>query len=231
MRKLSIIIAAYNEKPTILECIRRVESVKLPHGFEKEIIIVNDGSTDGTDMLVDSLRHKHVVLHHEKNRGKGRAIRTGLEKATGEYVVTQDADLENNPEDLAMMLGIMIGRNLQALYGSRRLKRENKTHAHASYYAGGVFLSILASLLYNQKITDEPTCYKMFRADLLKSLPLRCERFEYCPEVTALASLKGVTIEEVPISYHPRSVKEGKKIKWKDGLEAALTLIRYRIGL
>jgi dolichol-phosphate mannosyltransferase len=229
--KLSIIIAAYNEKGTILECVKRVESVALPFGAAKEIILVDDGSTDGTGALIDSLANRHIALHHEKNLGKGSAIRTGLAKATGEYVVTQDADLENDPNDLARMLSVMIERNLEVLYGSRRLKEDNKQHAHASYYAGGVFLSMLASVLYGQRITDEPTCYKMFRTELLKSLPLTCKGFEYCPEVTALVSKRGIKIEEVPISYHPRSVQEGKKIKWRDGIEAAFVLIRYKIGL
>jgi len=229
MKKLSIIISAYNEQGTILECVKRVEAVSLPHRCEKEIIIVDDGSTDGTRELVDSLGDKHVVLHHEVNRGKGMAIRTGLSKATGDYIVTQDADLENDPSDLAMMLSVMISRDLPVLYGSRRLKEGNQSHTHFSFYAGGVILSVLSNILYNQRITDEPTCYKMFRADLLKSFKLKCERFEYCPEVTALTSLRGIKIQEVPISYFPRTVGEGKKIRWMDGLIAALTLIRYRI--
>lgn len=229
--KLSIIIAAYNEKGSILQSLARVDGVKLPHGFEKEVIIINDGSTDGTREILDSVADKYVVLHHEKNRGKGRAIRTGLEKATGEYIVTQDADLENDPNDFVHMLDTMHTKKLTALYGSRRLREENQTHTHLSFYAGGVLLSVLASVLYNQKITDEPTCYKMFKGDFLKSLPLRCERFEYCPEVTALTALRGVKIAEVPISYKPRTIEEGKKIRWKDGVQAVWTLLIYRVGL
>lgn len=226
--KLSILIAAYNEENSILKCLERVEAVQLPHHFQKEIIVVDDGSTDGTGRVLDTVKNKYKVLKHAKNSGKGSAIRTALASATGEYVVTQDADLENDPNDLASMLEKMIDEKLTVLYGSRRLKKDNNQQ-HKSFYIGGVALSWLANILYKQRITDEPTCYKMFKTDFLKSLPLKARRFEYCPEVTALTSLQGIKIKEIPISYHPRTLKEGKKIRLKDGIQAVWTLIKYRM--
>ena len=158
------------------------------------------------------------------------AIRTALPRVTGEYVVTQDADLEVDPNDLARMLSKMLDQNLTVLYGSRWVGEERKSYSSFSFYAGNILLSWLTNLLYGQKITDEPTCYKMFRTDFLKSLPLKCKRFEYCPEVTALTSLRGIKISEIPISYKPRNMAEGKKIRWHDGLGAIKTLVAYRFN-
>ncbi|MFA6095598.1 MAG: glycosyltransferase family 2 protein [Candidatus Paceibacterota bacterium] len=226
--KLSVIIPVYNEAATILESIRGVEGVSLPYSATKEIIIVDDGSSDATPELLKSFKGKYEVITHEKNRGKGRAIRTALSHATGDYIVTHDGDLENDPNDLARMLTVMVEGNHTALYGSRRLGHHRTEGTRLSFYAGGVLLSFVASVLYGQNITDEPTCYKMFRGEFLKSLPLSCERFEYCPEVTALTALRGITIAEVPISYRPRDIAHGKKIRWYDGLEALKTLLKYR---
>jgi len=227
--KLSIIIPAFNEKVTILESIARVERAVLPFGAEKEIIVIDDGSTDGTTDILARVKDRITVVRHPVNQGKGAAIRTALTLATGSHIVTHDGDLENDPRDLARMLEEMVDRNLTALYGSRRLGRDRKVSgARATFYAGGVFLSCLANVLYGQHITDEPTCYKMFKAEFLKSLPLKCERFEYCPEVTALTSRRGVKIEEIPIAYQPRDIAHGKKIRLKDGIEAVKTLIVCR---
>lgn len=227
--KLSIIIPVYNERGTLAQCIERVEAVVLPHGFEKEIIVVDDGSTDAPIELFDSLKEKHVVFRHEKNKGKGAAIRTAIPYVTGEYVVTQDADLELDPQDLARMLERMLADDLTVLYGSRRLGKGTTEGVSVVFYSGGVLLSLLTNILYGQRITDEPTCYKMFRSEFLKSLPLKCDRFEYCPEVTALTALRGVRIQEVPISYHPRTIQQGKKVRFRDGAAAVFTLLKYRI--
>ena len=226
--KLSIIVPVYNERGTLLECIARVESVALPLGYDKEIIVVDDGSTDDARSVFERLKSRHIVLRHERNRGKGAAIRTALSLATGKYVVTQDADLELDPTDLARMLQKVLDEDLLVLYGSRRL-HGGKEGVDPFFYSGGVFLSLLANVLYGQQLTDEPTCYKMFRTEFLKSLPLTCERFEYCPEVTALTALRGIRIQEVPISYHPRTIQEGKKVRFRDGIAAAWTLIKYRV--
>lgn len=225
MSVLSIIIPVYNEKESIFEIVKKVEAVKFL--FDIQIILVDDYSTDGTRELLKRLEDKHIVLYHAKNLGKGSAIRTGLASVTGEYVVIQDADLEYDPADLKKMLEKMKTESLSVLYGSRRLNKGNVQYSGVSYYMGGMFLTVLTNLLYRQKITDEPTCYKMFKTDLLKSLPLKCKRFEFCPEVTALVSKKGIFIKEIPISYFPRKKEEGKKICLQDGLEATFTLLKY----
>ncbi len=229
MKKLTIVIPVYNEKDTIAQSVAGVLALKLPHGYEKEVIIVNDGSKDGTADIVDAIEEA-IVLHHEVNKGKGSAVRTGIAASTGDYIVTHDGDLENDPQDLVRMLDEAVRNDHTALYGSRRLSGNGLEGGRMSFYVGGVSLSILANILYGQNITDEPTCYKMFKGDFLRSLPLKSKRFEYCPEVTALTALKGVKIAEVPISYRPRSAQEGKKIRWRDGLEAAKVLVFYRLN-
>ena len=168
------------------------------------------------------------VITLPKNQGKGAALRTGFLEATGDYVIVQDADLEYDPADIARLVQVVQETGAQVVYGSRRLGGTANPKAGLSYYIGGVFLSALTNLLYGTAITDEPTCYKMFERSLLLSLPLACTGFEFCPEVTANVALRGVPIVEVPISYHPRSRAEGKKIKLHDGLVAVRTLIGLR---
>lgn len=228
--KLSIIIPVYNEKSTIEALLEKVAAVRIPD-WEKEVIIVDDCSIDGTRDLLGNYKGIHKIIFHEKNRGKGVAIRSGIEAITGDYVVIQDADLEYDPQDFFGMVQKMQSENLEVLYGSRRLKKDNVQHAGLAYYVGGVVLSGLTNLLYSQRITDEPTCYKMFATTFLRSLPLQGERFEFCPEVTALTGLKGIKIKEVPISYFPRPRNEGKKINALDGVQAVLVLLWYRLNL
>ncbi|MDO8592370.1 MAG: glycosyltransferase family 2 protein [bacterium] len=226
--RLSIVIPVFNEKNTILEILKRIEAVDL--GAEKEIIIVDDCSTDGTRELLKPIKGKYKIFFHEKNYGKGRALRTGLIEATGEAIVVQDADLEYDPADFALMLKIMREQNALAVYGSRRLHHnyfEGRYSGHI-FALGGIFLTWLTNLLYKTGITDEPTCYKMFKTGLLKSLDLKCERFEFCPEVTAKIAKRGIKIIEVPINYYPRHKREGKKINWQDAVEAVWTLLKYR---
>jgi len=228
MNKLSIIIPVFNEKDTILKILKKIEEVDL--GREKEIIIIDDASTDGTREILKNLGKKYIILFHDRNQGKGRAIRDGLEKVSGEAIVIQDADLEYDPEDIKLLLNKMIETGAEVVYGSRRLKKYNNHEKYSGYiYAfGGIFLTWLTNLLYGLSITDEPTCYKMFRTELLKSLELECERFEFCPEVTAKIAKRGIKIQEVPINYYPRHKGEGKKISWRDGIEAIWTLVKYR---
>ena len=226
MTTLSIIIPVYNEEKTIDEIIRRV--VAVPMRVKKELVIVDDGSRDATRERLKTYEGVHTVVYHEKNQGKGRAIRTGLEKVTGEYVVIQDGDLEYDPADLGVMVETMMKDGLRVLYGSRRLKKDNVPHSGVLFFIGGWILTIITNILYGQRLTDEPTCYKMFRTDFIKSLPLTCMRFEFCPEVTALSARRGEDIREIPISYAPRGKKEGKKINWKDFIEAVWTLLVNR---
>lgn len=225
---LSVVIPVFNEKNTISEIIGRIERVNLREfGFKKEIIIVDDGSNDGTREVLKKFEDKYKVVYHLKNRGKGAAIRTALEKVSGDYVIIQDADLEYDPKDYKKLLDFALKNNARVVYGSRRLNPQNKP-SYSSYYWGGVILNWFTNLILGTKITDESTCYKLFKTETIKSIPLRCERFEFCPEVTAKVSKKGIKIHEVPISYTPRHKKEGKKIKWRDGLEALLVLIKYK---
>lgn len=228
---LSIIIPAYNEEKTIAELLQRVLDADLGEGIDRELIVVNDCSTDSTGRIVQSFIAAHpqapiTYLVHDRNQGKGMAVRTGIQAVTGDYVVMQDADLELDPNDFARMLPHLLSGQYRVVYGSRFLAEEN-SHTYFSYQLGGKFLSVMTNLLYDQHITDEPTCYKMFDAGLLKSIPLDCKGFEFCPEVTAKVSRLGYKIKEVPIRYYPRSIEEGKKLRLKDGLKAIGTLLKY----
>jgi len=226
---LSVVIPVYNERDTLPEVVRRVERVDLP-GMRKEIVLVDDGSTDGTRDVLRELARSHRVLFHRGNHGKGAALRTGFHHATGDVLLVQDADLEYFPEDYPALVGPILSGEAKVVYGSRRLRRENRQHSGLAFFLGGVFLTALANLLYRTRITDEPTCYKVFSTEVLREIPLRCHRFEFCPEVTAKVARRGHRIVEVPIRYEPRSVEEGKKIRLRDGIEAIWTLLRYRFG-
>ena len=232
--KLSVIIPAYNEKETISKIISRVRAVKIP----KEIIIVDDGSTDGTRDILKKLKFKDVkIILQDRNYGKGYAIRTGIKRTTGDIIIIQDADLEYDPQDYPALIDPIVKGKAKVVYGTRFPKRPGHPsllHPYLKlsnpYYLANKILTTAANLLYNANITDEPTCYKVFSSDVLKDINLKCIRFEFCPEVTAKVRKKGHKIYEVPISYHPRSVKEGKKINWKDGFEALWTLIKCRFS-
>jgi glycosyltransferase involved in cell wall biosynthesis len=234
MYKLSVIVPVYNESDTINILITRLLGVPELADGSTQFIIVDDGSIDGTAELLKSSAQREdprfVFIFGARNRGKGAAIRQGLERASGEYTVIQDADLEYDPHDIHSLLEKAQREKLTAVYGSRLLNKSNR-RGKAQFYLGGKLVTWLANLLYRQRLTDEPTCYKLFRTDVLKSLPLRCRQFEFCPEVTAMLARRGIRIAEVPIQYFPRDKKSGKKIKWQDGLEAIWTLLRLRFGL
>lgn len=229
---LSIIIPAYNEETTIHLILEKICRVELPDGIEKEIIIVDDGSKDHTEEKCREFIKSHPtinIIYHKQvpNQGKGAALRAGIGEATGKWTVIQDADLEYDPEDYIPLLKWMIANNGKVVYGSRFLKKTNK-HSYLSFYIGGRMVSLTTNILYGQKLTDEPTCYKFFDTEFLKSIPLQCNGFEFCPEVTAKVCKKGIKIHEIPIRYYPRSIDEGKKINWKDGVIAIWTLLKYR---
>lgn len=226
MKVLSIIMPAYNERDTVRDVIDAV--LAAPLSLEKELIVVDDGSTDGTTEVLKSLDHALVkVVLQEPNQGKGTAIRRGLREATGDIVIIQDADMEYDPRDYQKLVDPIIAGEAQVVYGSRQLG--DNTFSYRRFYFGGLLLSWLANLLYGSDITDEPTCYKVFRKDVIDSIELKCKRFEFCPEVTAKVLKRGIKIVERPIAYRPRSISEGKKIKWIDGIEAIITLLRYRL--
>jgi len=225
---LSIITPVYNEKNTILEVLKKIEQANLnDFSFKKEIIIVDDGSTDGTRDILEKLEKKYKIIYHSENQGKGTAIRTALKQVSGDYVIIQDADLEYDPEDYRVMLGYALKNKAEVVYGSRQLGTKNK-HSYFSYYLGGVFLTFITNLLYRTNITDESTGYKLFKTDTIKSISLKCKRFEFCPEVTAKVAKKGIKIYEVPISYTPRHKEDGKKIRARDGIVALWILVKCR---
>ncbi len=234
MHRLSIIIPAYNEQETIQEILKKILAVNLVHLLtEKEIIIVNDGSTDATISKIEEFIHNNpslpIRLVTQQNQGKGSAIRTAIPLCTGNIILIQDADLEYDPEDYKHLIAPILANETRVVYGSRRLKEGNVQYSGLLFYIGGMVLTVLTNILYNTRITDEPTCYKVFHADVLKNIPLTCTQFEFCPEVTAKIAKRKINIHEVPISYYPRSVEAGKKINWKDGVHGIWTLIKYRI--
>jgi len=223
--KLSIIVPVYNEERTLTIILDRL--FELP--IDKEIIVIDDASRDGSRDILKALadEHKITFLAHDRNRGKGAAIRTGLDHAHGEYTVIQDADLEYDPHDIVRMLDTAVQHNADAVFGDRVHNPESGI-SYRRYYWGGRLLTVLANLLYGVHISDESTCYKMVRTSLLKSINLTCRRFEFCPEVVAKLGKRKVKIYEIPISYAPRKMEEGKKIRWRDGLVAIWTLLKLR---
>jgi glycosyltransferase involved in cell wall biosynthesis len=224
---LSVIIPAYNEEQTLQQVVREVQEVPI----DKEIIIVNDGSTDGTHDILEEMRNapRMKVIQCKENRGKGYAIRLGLEQAAGDFVVIQDADLEVSPKDLVLVLEPLRKGLTQVVYGSRFANGRNR--ASWRNYIANRLLAGFVNLIYGSRITDESTCYKAFDAAVITSLNLTCEGFEFCPEVTAKVLRAGYHIHETPISYFPRTKKQGKKLRFfRDGLLAVWTLFKYRFA-
>jgi glycosyltransferase involved in cell wall biosynthesis len=223
--RLSVIVPVYNERNTVAEIVRRMRSVELP--IEREIVIVDDGSEDGTRDVLTQLGDSTVrVVKHAVNRGKGAAIRTGLENATGDVMLVQDADLEYDPEDWPKLLAPVLKGRAHVVYGSRFTgERRNMLFLH---WVGNRFLSLVTNILYNSTLSDMETCYKLFERDVLDGIQLQAERFDFEPEFTAKILRRGIRIYEVPISYAGREPHEGKKITWRDGITALWTLVKYR---
>jgi dolichol-phosphate mannosyltransferase len=219
---VSVIVPVYNEVSHVDDLLRAIHASPV----KKEIIIVDDGSTDGTREKLEALPPSDdvTIVFHERNYGKGAAIRTALAYARGEYILIQDSDLEYDPQDYSALLKPLEEGKANVVYGVRPDRPERGLH----FFLGAKLLTHLANLLYGAGIHDEATCYKVIRRSLLEQMQLECHRFEFCPEVTAKLCLLGVSIAEVPISYHPRSATEGKKIRHSDGWQAIWTLIRYR---
>jgi dolichol-phosphate mannosyltransferase len=221
---VSVLVPVYNEAAHLDELLRAIHASPV----KKEIIIVDDGSTDGTREKLRTMPLAEVVtvVFHEKNCGKGAAIRTALEYARGEYVLIQDSDLEYDPQDYAALLRPLEQGLADVVYGVRPDRPERGLR----FFLGAKLLTHLTNLLYGAGIHDEATCYKVFRRSLLAQISLECHRFEFCPEVTAKLCRMGKRIAEVPVSYTPRSAGEGKKIRHSDGWLAIWTLLRYRFG-
>ena len=229
IKKLSIIIPVFNERATVEKIVRKVKNVSL--SCEKEIVLVDDGSLDGTREILEKMAAEDAsvtVLFHEKNRGKGSAVKTGLSKITGDFTIIQDADLEYDPEDYQRLIVPVLKDKAVVVYGSRFTgEHRNMFFWHL---LGNRFLSLVTNILYNTTISDMETCYKLFQTAILKSITLKSKKFDFEPEVTAKVLKKGIRIYEVPISYAGREFSEGKKITWRDGFAACWALVRYRMS-
>ena len=224
--RLSVVIPVYNEVETIKEIVSRVLAVD----FEKEIIIVDDGSTDGTREQLEeiSVAQKNVrVFSHDRNQGKGAALRTGFEATTGDIVIIQDADLEYDPREYAVLLEPILDGRADIVYGSRFLGGPHRV-LFFWHYLGNKFLTLLSNALTNLNLTDMETCYKVFRREVLSGMQLKSNRFGFEPEFTAKIAKKDFRIYETPISYSGRTYAEGKKIGWKDGVKAIVAIIWFR---
>lgn len=226
---LSIVVPAYNERATIRAVLQRLLTIDLP--CDREIIVVNDASTDGTREELDAFLLEQPALtlvHVPRNRGKGHAVRVGLSRSRGTITAIQDADLELDPAQLAMLIAPILDGSASAVYGSRFLG--GSAHVPLMTRLGNRGLTWVTNLLYGQRLTDMETCYKIMRGDVARSLRLRADRFDIEPEITALLLKAGHRIVELPIAFSPRSKAAGKKIRWHDGLHAIRVLVRYRFG-
>jgi glycosyltransferase involved in cell wall biosynthesis len=222
--KLSVIIPVYNEAKTILEIIKRVKGVP----FEKEIIVVDDGSTDGTSSLLRKNQDEITVLSHESNQGKGRAIRTAIPHITGDIVIIQDADLEYDPSEYPRLIGPILDGKADVVYGSRFLGGPHRVlfFWHA---VGNKIITTLSNMLTNLNLSDMETGFKVFRAEVLKGIEIESNRFGFEPEITSKIAKMGCRIYEIDISYWGRDYSEGKKINWKDGMAAIYWIIKYNL--
>ncbi len=225
MKKLSVIVPVYNEQNTIGIILRRIEDVAIP-GWSKEIIVVDDGSTDHTKTILKSWAKKVHVIFKETNEGKGSALSLGFKKATGDIIIIQDADLEYSPADYPILLAPFDNPQVNVVYGSRFLGPHLSTMF--IYAQGNKFVTLVTNLLFNTNITDMETGYKVFRRQILDGITIRARRFDVEPELTVKVLKKGYQIYEVPISYYGRKFAEGKKLTWQDGVIAFWTLIKYR---
>jgi glycosyltransferase involved in cell wall biosynthesis len=225
-RLLSVVVPVYNERNTVGEIIRRMRLVELP--IDREIIVVDDGSVDGTDKILAALEDSTIrVASHDTNRGKGAAVRTGVSRARGDLVLIQDADLEYDPQDWPRLLAPLLQGRSKVVYGSRYLGEREATSLLR--WAGDRSLSVLTAVLFNATISDVETGYKLIDREVLDSLDLTSDRFDFEPEITAKLLRRRYRIYEVPVTYAGRAGTEGRKFTWRDGLAAARTLIRLRL--
>lgn len=232
-QKLSIIIPAYNEAPTIHYILDKIKAVTLIGRLEKEIIIINDYSTDDTENAI--LRYSKAnpfmniqYLKHEVNKGKGAALHTGIKNATGDFLVIQDADLEYDPEEINILLKPMLDGVADVVYGSRFMGGKPHRILFFWHSIGNQMLTFLSNMMTNLNLTDMETCYKLFKTEMIQSLSLRENRFGFEPEVTAkISRIPKIRIYEVGISYYGRSYEDGKKIGWRDGLRAIYCIVKY----
>jgi glycosyltransferase involved in cell wall biosynthesis len=230
LETLSIVIPVFNEVNTLKEVIGRVREVHLPQVARREIVIVDDYSTDGTRDLLATYKGQNgfKIIFHDRNRGKGAALRTGIAETTGSIVLIQDADLEYDPQEYPKLLAPLLAGKADVVFGSRFAGGESKRVLYFWHSVGNKFLTILSNMFTNINLTDMETCYKMFRGDVIRSIRIEEDRFGFEPEVTSKVARMGCRIYEVGISYSGRTYAEGKKINWKDGVRAIWCIIKYR---
>ena len=224
--RVSVVMPVYNEVATIKEIVSRVQAVTL----EKDIIIVDDGSADGTRELLEEISQSYDnlrVIYHDRNQGKGAALRTGFAAVTGDIVIIQDADLEYDPKEYPVLLEPILDGRADIVYGSRFLGGPHRV-LFFWHYMGNKFLTLLSNMLTNLNLTDMETCYKVFKKEVLDNMKLKSNRFGFEPEFTAKVAKKGFRIYETPISYSGRTYDEGKKIDWKDGVKAIFCILWFR---
>jgi glycosyltransferase involved in cell wall biosynthesis len=230
VKKLSILIPVFNEKATLIEILEAVKSAP-SSGLDKEIVIVDDGSIDGSRDILKSLdcaRYSAFVYFHEKNQGKGAALRTAQGHATGDIIMIQDADLEYDPRQYENLLRPIREGRADVVYGSRLSGGSVTRSFKILHLFGNKFLSLITNLLYNSTLTDMETCYKVFKADIFKKVNIRSNRFDFEPEITAKVLKQGIRLYEMPIDYYGRDYDEGKKITWRDGFAALWALVKFR---
>src|SRR5690242_561452 len=228
--KLSILMPVYNERTVVERCISMVLAAPLPEDMERELVVVDDRSTDGTFDILQRLAGEHpeiVLLRHPVNQGKGAAVRTAIQKAAGDFTLIQDADLEYDPSEYPRLMRPLLDGRADAVFGSRYLAGEQTRALLFWHSVMNKGLTLISNMFCNLYLTDMETCYKVFRTDLLKSIPIRSDRFGFEPEIAMKCAKRKLRIYEVPISYHGRTYEEGKKIGWKDGIKALAVILKF----
>ena len=227
MNKVTVLIPVFNEINTLKIILQKVEDANFC-GLEKEIILIDDYSTDGTREILKELENNYKVLYHDQNMGKGAALRTGFAHVTGDIVIIQDADLEYDPVDYEPLIKLILDDKADVAYGSRLSGGKPSRSFMFTHLLGNKLLTLMTNILYNTTLTDMETCYKAFKTEFIKGIEIKSNRFDFEPEITAKVLKRGARLYELPISYYGREYDEGKKITWKDGFHAILALVKFR---